>query len=219
MRWWRGNLRVLRQRPRGVACRAAGPRDRPCGLRRLLCQRGEVLPAGAARPAGDHRRRRAGRSVDLLLCGAALWVRSAMPMFKARSLCPQAVIIKPGYGEVRRGVGPGAGLDGSVKHSRLVRPPFLRRRGSQPLPAPRRFTARRQPSPSTVSPAGWSASSASPVSFGLARNRLLAKLAAERGKPRGFCVLGSEGGSVMAPEPSYTAAGRGAGPRVLPRLG
>ena len=39
------------------------------------------------------------------------------------------------------------------------------------------------------------------VSVGLARNRLLSKLAAGRDKPRGFAVLGSEAAAVLAGEP------------------
>jgi DNA polymerase-4 len=38
------------------------------------------------------------------------------------------------------------------------------------------------------------------ISIGLARNRLLAKLAAGRDKPRGFAVLGSEAAATLAPE-------------------
>jgi DNA polymerase-4 len=47
------------------------------------------------------------------------------------------------------------------------------------------------------------------VSIGLAPNRLLAKLAAGRDKPRGFAVLGSEAAAVLAPEPV----------RLLPGIG
>jgi DNA polymerase-4 len=39
------------------------------------------------------------------------------------------------------------------------------------------------------------------VSIGLARNRLLAKLAAERDKPRGFAVLGSDAAEWLADKP------------------
>jgi DNA polymerase-4 len=39
------------------------------------------------------------------------------------------------------------------------------------------------------------------VSIGLSHNRLLAKLAAGRDKPRGFAVLGAEAAAVLAPEP------------------
>ena len=39
------------------------------------------------------------------------------------------------------------------------------------------------------------------VSVGLARNRLLAKIAAGRDKPRGFCVIGAEAPALLAGEP------------------
>jgi DNA polymerase-4 len=38
------------------------------------------------------------------------------------------------------------------------------------------------------------------VSIGLARNRLMAKIAAGRDKPRGFCVIGDEASALLAPE-------------------
>ena len=47
------------------------------------------------------------------------------------------------------------------------------------------------------------------VSIGLAANRLLAKIAAGRDKPRGFCVIGAEAAALLAPEPV----------RLLPGIG
>ena len=45
------------------------------------------------------------------------------------------------------------------------------------------------------------------VSIGLAANRLLAKIAADRDKPRGFAVIGAEeAASLLAPEPVAAAA-------------
>ena len=54
------------------------------------------------------------------------------------------------------------------------------------------------------------------VSIGLAANRLLAKIAAGRDKPRGFCVLGAEAASVLAPEPVRLLPG--VGPALARRL-
>jgi len=54
------------------------------------------------------------------------------------------------------------------------------------------------------------------VSVGLAGNRLLAKLAAERGKPRGFFVLGAEAPAVLAPEPVGVLPG--VGPAMVKRF-
>jgi DNA polymerase-4 len=47
------------------------------------------------------------------------------------------------------------------------------------------------------------------ISIGLAPNRLLAKLAAERGKPRGFSVFGSEAAATLASEPVSLLPGIG----------
>jgi DNA polymerase IV len=55
------------------------------------------------------------------------------------------------------------------------------------------------------------------VSIGLAPNRLLAKLAAERDKPRGFSVIGGEeAGALLAPEPVRLLPG--IGPSLARRL-
>jgi DNA polymerase-4 len=54
------------------------------------------------------------------------------------------------------------------------------------------------------------------VSIGLAPNRLLAKIAAGRDKPRGFCVIGAEAASLLAPEPVRLLPG--VGPALAKRL-
>ncbi len=125
-------------------------------------------------------------------------VRSAMPMFKARSLCPQAVIIRPDMAKY-------AAVSAQVRAlmealTPLVQPLSIDEavldlsgtaslHGAAPAVTLNRF-ARRVERELGIT-----------VSIGLARNRLLAKLAAERGKPRGFSVLGSEAAAVLAPEP------------------
>ena len=47
------------------------------------------------RQAGDHRRRQARRGLDRCYIARIYGVRSAMPMFKALKLCPEAVVIPP----------------------------------------------------------------------------------------------------------------------------
>jgi DNA polymerase-4 len=54
------------------------------------------------------------------------------------------------------------------------------------------------------------------ISIGLGPNRLLAKLAAERDKPRGFSVIGAEAASLLAPEPISLLPGMG--PAATTRL-
>ncbi len=125
-------------------------------------------------------------------------VRSAMPMFKARELCPQAVVIRPDMAKY-------AAVAGQIRRlmealTPLVRPlsideAVLDLAGTQALhqAAPAislNRLARRIEAEIGVT-----------ISIGLAGNRLLAKLAAERGKPRGFAVLGGEAAAVLAAEP------------------
>jgi len=125
-------------------------------------------------------------------------VRSAMPMFKARSLCPKAVIIRPDmakYAAVSAKVR--ALMEGltplvqplSIDEAVLDLSGTATLHGAAPAVTLNRF-ARRVEHELGIT-----------VSIGLARNRLLAKLAAERGKPRGFSVLGREAAAILAPEP------------------
>ncbi len=134
-------------------------------------------------------------------------VRSAMPMFKALALCPRAVVIAPDmakYAEVARRLR--ALMDGLTP---LVQPlsideAVLDLAGTQevhkapPAVVLNRF-ARRVEDEIGIS-----------ISIGLGPNRLLAKLAAERGKPRGFAVLGAEAPALLAGETVGLLPGIGA---------
>ena len=133
-------------------------------------------------------------------------VRSAMPMFKALKACPDAVVVRPDF----------AKYVAAARHIRtlmadltpLVQPlsideAVLDLRGTETLHA----------APSAAVLAGFATRVEQEVgvtvSIGLAPNRLLAKLAAGRDKPRGFAVLGSDAAAVLAPEPV----------RLLPGIG
>jgi DNA polymerase-4 len=124
-------------------------------------------------------------------------VRSAMPMFKALKLCPEAVVIRPDMAKY-------------VHESRRIR---VLMRDLTPLVEPLSIDE------AALDMAGTEALHRAPpammlsrlarrveaeigvsISIGLGPNRLLAKLAAERGKPRGFSVLGSEAPALLAPE-------------------
>jgi DNA polymerase-4 len=140
-------------------------------------------------------------------------VRSAMPMFKARALCPQAVIIKPDmakYVAVSRQVR--ALMEAltplvqplSIDEAVLDLSGTAALHGAPPAVVLNRF-ARRVEAELGVT-----------VSIGLGPNRLLAKLAAERGKPRGFFVFGAEAAGVLAPEPVGVLPG--VGPALAKRL-
>lgn len=126
-------------------------------------------------------------------------VRSAMPMFTARKLCPDAVIIKPDmakYVAVSRQIR--ALMDALTP---LVEPlsideAFLDLSGTQalhratPAESLARF-ARRVESEIGVT-----------ISVGLSHNKFLAKIASDLDKPRGFAVIGkAETVSFLAPQP------------------
>jgi DNA polymerase-4 len=140
-------------------------------------------------------------------------VRSAMPMFKARELCPKAVVIAP---DMKKYAAASARVRGLMEgltplvQMLSVDEAVLDLAGTQALhhapPAVvlNRF-ARRVEAEVGIT-----------VSIGLARNRLLAKLAAERGKPRGFTVFGAEAAGVLAPEPVGLLPG--VGPAQVRRL-
>jgi DNA polymerase-4 len=116
-------------------------------------------------------------------------VRSAMPMFEARRLCPTAIVIAPDMEkyvlvgrEVRRMM---------LELTPLVEPLSIdeafmdlagtaRLHGLPPAKALARFAARIE---ATI---GIS------VSIGLSANKFLAKIASDLDKPRGFAVLGRE---------------------------
>src|SRR5580693_272649 len=114
-------------------------------------------------------------------------VRSAMPMFQARKLCPQAVIIRPRmakYAEVAKDV---RAL--MRKLTPLVEPLSLdeayldltgteRLHGAAPAKTMARLALRIEHEIGIT------------VSVGLSFNKFLAKLASELDKPRGFAVIG-----------------------------
>jgi DNA polymerase IV len=126
-------------------------------------------------------------------------VRSAMPMFKARELCPDAVIIKPNmqkYVEVSRQI---------RRHMDALTPLV------EPISIDEAFldltgTARVHKAPPALSLARFSKSIADEIgvtiSVGLSHNKFLAKVASDLDKPRGFAVIGAaETLGFLAPKP------------------
>ena len=125
-------------------------------------------------------------------------VHSAMPMFKALKLCPDAVVIRPDfakYTEVARQI-----RSIMADLTPLVQPLSIDEavldlsgtqslHGMPPAAVLARFARRVEDEVGVT------------VSIGLAANRLLAKIAAGRDKPRGFAVLGSDAAEVLANEP------------------
>jgi DNA polymerase-4 len=133
-------------------------------------------------------------------------VRSAMPMFKAKQLCPQAIVVPPDmrkYAAASRQIRTMMEQLTPLMQMQSVDEAVLDLSGTQSLHhAPPAIVlnrlARRVEAELGIT-----------ISIGLGPNRLLAKLAAERGKPRGFFVLGDEAASLLAPESV----------RILPGIG
>ncbi len=134
-------------------------------------------------------------------------VRSAMPMFQALRLCPQAVVIKPDFTKYRadsRRI-----MDKLAALTPLVQPlsldeAWLDLSGSERLHGgpPALVLARLQ--------AEIEHQVGITVSVGLAANKFLAKIASDLDKPRGFSVIGAgEAKSFLAPKPV----------RILPGVG
>jgi DNA polymerase-4 len=126
-------------------------------------------------------------------------VRSAMPMFEARRLCPHATIIRPNMDKY-------AAVSRQVRALMLELTPqvepisideaFMDLAGTERLhglcaaKALARFAARVESSIGIT------------VSIGLAANKFLAKIASDLDKPRGFAVLGrAEAASFLADKP------------------
>ncbi|HEY1613224.1 MAG TPA: DNA polymerase IV [Rhizomicrobium sp.] len=141
-------------------------------------------------------------------------VRSAMPMFEARRLCPEAVVLKPNMAKY-------------VEASRIVRGLM---RALTPLVEPLSLDEAYLDLSGTerlhgTSPARTLAALASriehdvgiTVSIGLSFNKFLAKFASELDKPRGFAVIGqAEAIAFLRDKP--VAFIRGAGKALQARL-
>ncbi|WP_456073107.1 DNA polymerase IV [Devosia rhizoryzae] len=126
-------------------------------------------------------------------------VRSAMPMFKARELCPDAVIIKPNmqkYVDVSRQI---------RRHMDALTPLV------EPISIDEAFldltgTERVHKAPPALSLARFAKTIAEKIgvtiSVGLSHNKFLAKVASDLDKPRGFAVIGkAETLTFLAPKP------------------
>jgi DNA polymerase-4 len=140
-------------------------------------------------------------------------VKSAMPMFKALAACPDAVVIKPDmqkYVEVARQVR--ALMEALTP---LVQPLSI---DEAVLDLAGTETLHRAPPAVTLARFARTVERelCITVSIGLARNRLLAKLAAERDKPRGFAVLGAEAADWLADQPVTLLPG--VGPALAKKL-
>jgi len=134
-------------------------------------------------------------------------VRSAMPMFQARRLCPQAVIIKPDFTKYR--AASGRVMEKLQALTPLVQPlsldeAWLDLKGAERLNGgPAALTLARVQ-------AGIEREIGITVSIGLAANKFLAKIASDLDKPRGFSVIGgAEAQGFLAKRPVSILPGVG----------
>jgi DNA polymerase IV len=135
-------------------------------------------------------------------------VKSAMPMFKALKACPDAVVIKPDFAKYTAASRQVRALMGGL--TPLVQPLSIDEavldlagtealHGAAPAVVLARFANEVEKQVGVT------------VSIGLAANRLMAKIAAGRGKPRGFTVIdGEEAAALLAPESVRLLPGVGA---------
>jgi DNA polymerase-4 len=141
------------------------------------------------------------RGVVLTACYMArtFGVKSAMPMFEARRLCPHAAIIRP---NMQKYAGVGRQVRGLMfKLTPLVEPVSIdeafmdlsgtaRLHGMPPAKSLAQFAVEVEKSLGIT------------VSIGLSCNKFLAKIASDLDKPRGFAVLGSsEAAAQLAAKP------------------
>jgi DNA polymerase IV len=141
------------------------------------------------------------RGVVLTACYVArtFGVRSAMPMFEARRLCPHASVVRPDMEKYAR-------VGRQVRELMFTLTPLV-----EPVSIDEAFmdlsgTARLHGMSPAKALAGFAAgvetSLGITVSIGLSCNKFLAKIASDLDKPRGFAVLGGgEAAAFLAPKP------------------
>jgi DNA polymerase-4 len=150
------------------------------------------------------------RGVVLACCYVArlYGVRSAMPMFRAKALCPDAIVIPPEmakYREVGRAVRAEMRRLTPLVEPLSIDEAFLDLSGTEGLhgACPAQLLARL--ARHVEDNLGIT------VSIGLSDNKFLAKLASDLDKPRGFAVLSeAEAPSFLAPRPVSLLWGVGA---------
>ena len=150
-----------------------------------------------------------GRGVVTTACYVArrFGVRSAMPMFRARDLCPQAVVIPPDMAKYRA-------VSAAIRDIMRAATEII-----EPISLDEAYLDLSDAAADGQVPAALLATVARrveaevgvTVSVGLAPNKFLAKLASDLRKPRGFSVIGgAEAKAFLAPLPVTKIHGVGA---------
>ncbi|MGE5515431.1 MAG: DNA polymerase IV [Bacteroidota bacterium] len=151
-----------------------------------------------------------GRGVVTTACYIArkFGPRSAMPMFKALELCPQAVVVPPDMAKYRR-------VSQAIRELFAKATPLV-----EPLSLDEAYLdlsdgVRLVERPPAVLLARLQRAIERrvgiTVSVGLSYNKFLAKMASDRNKPRGFSVIGrAEARDLLAPMPVAALFGVGA---------
>ena len=141
-------------------------------------------------------------------------VRSAMPMFKALQLCPEAVVLKPDFSKYRAESKRILGMAGELT-------PLIQNLSLDEAWMDLSGTERLHGAPPAITLARLQARieavTGVTVSIGLAINKFLAKVASDLDKPRGFSVIGHEAQAFLAPKPVGILPG--VGPAMVQSLG
>jgi DNA polymerase-4 len=134
-------------------------------------------------------------------------VRSAMPMFEAKRLCPQAVILKPRhsyYSAIARQI------RGFMQEMTPLVEPLSLDEAYLDLSGTEKMQGRAPARTMAALSARIEKEIGISVSIGLSYNKFLAKLASELDKPRGFAVLGkAEAKSFLRDKPVGIIRGAG----------
>jgi DNA polymerase IV len=135
-------------------------------------------------------------------------VRSAMPMFKALKLCPDATVIKPDmrkYSTVSKEIGVLLAKLTPAVEFLSIDEAFLDLRGTMRLHRHSAAVSLADLARSIEKKLGIT------VSIGLSHNKFLAKIASDLSKPRGFSIIGkAEALSFLAKQPVSLIWGVGA---------
>jgi DNA polymerase-4 len=134
-------------------------------------------------------------------------VRSAMPMFQAKKLCPKAVILKPRHGYYSA---VARQIRGFMQELTPLVEPLSLDEAYLDLSGTEKMQGRSPARTMAMLAARIEKDIGITVSIGLSYNKFLAKLASELDKPRGFAVIGrAEAKSFLRDRPVSVIRGAG----------